>query len=874
VTRPRGTTVLARVAGLALLVHALGISLALLAPSAARAQPRPNVVLVLADDLGRAEIGAHGQTRLRTPALDALAMRAAVFEAAYSNAPVCAPSRCSILTGLQAGHCPVFENDEPNLPLESRDPTIAELLAQAGYRSAMVGKWALGGELDDGTPWNVQSAPWRVGFTDVFSVLDQEIAQDHYPGWLWSARSGAPSVEVLAGNAEGARARYAPDLFSERALAFVREAPEPFFLYLPTTLPHRELVPPPGSEADASDADATYAAMVERLDAHVGALLEALAARGIAGRTLVVFTSDNGPNAIDGHTLERFASRGELRGQKRDLYEGGIRVPLLVAGPGVRARRISEPVMLADLLPTFTSLAGAPTPPTIDGRSLVSLLANEVVPSEPLHDHLYFECNERRGGIEELTRRAVRQGRWKWVRRGQRDELYDLEVDPSERTDRAGSEVEIASRLAAIAERDDAPRVAMAAPALRVRANGVEDSRPLRTDGPTPLLVLDPGDVEDDGRSWPQRLEAPELVATLNGPELVRAERSHLRFDREGHDHVVVPSHPALAVFGRSFSLRAVLRVGRLAARAEADERQWLVLAKPTGVHDDNASFGLLVQGGDLGCAEEAPHACTGREIVVVFGDPRLEPARPIVLASTITIDDDAMHELVLHVDRERGRLELVLDERRESIPFFVSPGIGAEAPIVIGAHHDARGRFDHGFAGELHRLVLAEGQATDRDLRRLQRLSAPRHLRVELGALTLGETPRIALELESLALPGAHWIRSEIELDRDAHASLEGTASAVLFGGDRLEIGVLLAPARQGRFAADLTVRALRGRAGTLVEGAPVRVHVRATVHAREVERVAGPSVGLGLARGLGLGAGAVLLFVSIAAWRARRAR
>jgi hypothetical protein len=144
----------------------------------------------------------------------------------------------------------------------------------------------------------------------------------------------------------------------------------------------------------------------------------------------------------------------------------------------------------------------------------------------------------------------------------------------------------------------------------------------------------------------------------------------------------------------------------------------------------------------------------------------------------------------------------------------------------------------------------------------------------VELGALTLGETPRIALELESLALPGAHWIRSEIELDRDAHASLEGTASAVLFGGDRLEIGVLLAPARQGRFAADLTVRALRGRAGTLVEGAPVRVHVRATVHAREVERVAGPSVGLGLARGLGLGAGAVLLFVSIAAWRARRAR
>jgi arylsulfatase A-like enzyme len=796
----------------------------------------------------------------------------AVFEAAYSNAPVCAPSRCSILTGLQAGHCPVFENDEPNLPLESRDPTIAELLALAGYRSAMVGKWALGGELDDGTPWNVQAAPWRVGFTDVLAVLDQEIAQDHYPGWLWTAEAGAPSLEALAGNAEGTRERYAPDLFAERALAFVREAPEPFFLYLPTTLPHRELVPPPGSDVDPADADAIYAAMVERIDAQVGALLEALADRGISERTLVVFSSDNGPNAIDGHSLERFGSQGELRGQKRDLYEGGIRVPLIVAGPGVSARRVAEPVMLADLLPTFTSLAGAPTPPAIDGRSLVPLLRGET--TGVLHEHLYFECNERRGGMEELTRRAVREGRWKWVRRGLRDELYDLDADPGERTDLAQLEAATVSRLAAIAERDDAPRVAMAAPVLRVRASGVEDSRPLRTGGPTPLLVLDPGDVEDDGRSWPQRLEAPELVAMLNGPELVRAEQSHLRFDREGHDHVVVPSHPALAVFGRSFSLRAVLRVGRLATGAEADERQWLVLAKATGVHDDSASFGLLVQGGDLGCSDEAPHACTGREIVIVFGDPRLDPARPIVLASTMTIDDDAMHELVLHVDRESGRLELVLDDRRESIPFFVAPGIGAEAPIVIGAHHDARGRFDHGFAGELHRFVLAEGRAVDRDLRRLQRMSAPRHLRVELGTLTLGDTPRVVLSLESLALPGAHWMRTEVELDDDAHARLDGAAEGVLFGGDRVELGLRLEPVREGRFAADLTVRARRGRSGTLVEGAPVRVHVRATVRAASTSAPStGPSVVAGLARGLGLGVGLVLLLVSIAAWRARRA-
>jgi predicted RNA binding protein YcfA (HicA-like mRNA interferase family) len=461
------------------------------------------------------------------------------------------------------------------------------------------------------------------------------------------------------------------------------------------------------------------------------------------------------------------------------------------------------------------------------------------------------------------------------LRRGTEDELYDLEADPSERTNVAGQEAETAAQLAAIAERDDAPRVAMAAPALRVRANGLEDTRTLRTDGPTPLLVLDPGDVEDDGRSWPQRLEAPELVATLNGPELVRAERSHLRFDRDGHDHVVVPSHPALAVFGRSFSLRAVLRVGRLAERGDPDERQWLVLAKATGVHDDSASFGLLVQGGDLGCAAEGPHSCTGREIVVVFGDPRFDPARPIVLASTITIDDDALHEIVLHVDRESGRLELVLDERRESIPFFVSPGIGAEAPIVIGAHHDARGRFEHGFAGELHRFVLAEGHASDRDLRRLQRSSAPRHVRVELGEVDVGATPRVLIELESLPLPGAHWVSTEVELDRDVRATLDGPARGVLFGGDRAELGVRLEPSREGRFAADLTVRALRGRSGTLVEGAPVRVHVRGTVRARlSAPRTAEPSVLVGLARGLGLGAAIVSFLVSVAAWRARRVR
>lgn len=835
------------------------------------AQERPNVVLILADDLGRAEIGAYAQREIRTPALDALAARAAIFEAAYANAPVCAPSRCSILTGLHAGHCPVFENDEPNLPLEARDPTVGELLSLSGYHSAMVGKWALGGELDDGTPWNVQSAPWRVGFEDVLAMLDQEIAQDHYPDWLWSAAGGAAQLEPLPLNVGGARVSYAPDLFSERAIALVRTVPEPFFLYFATTLPHRELVPPPGSDADPLDADATYRAMVERLDTQLGALLEALASRGVEERTLVVFSSDHGPNAIDGHSLEAFTSQGGLRGQKRDLYEGGLRVPLLVAGPRVRPRRIDDPVMLADLLPTFTGLAGAATPPAIDGRSLVPLLRAEEG-STPLHDHLYFECNERRGGSEAPTRRAVRAGRWKWLESEDGPQLYDLERDPSERIDLAGSEPETLARLTALAALEEAPRAPVAAPVLRVTAHGRPPSRPLRAEGPTPLLVLDPGDVEDDGRSWPQRLEAPDLVATLDGPELVRAERSHLRFGPEGRDRVVVPSHPALAVFGRTFSLRVVFRLGRLAAAPGPDDRQWLVLAKPTGVHDDSASFGLLVQGGDLGCAAGSRQGCSGREIAVLFGDPRLE-ARPTVLPSTLTVDDDALHELVLRVDRGLGRLELVLDEeRRESIAFLVSPGIASEAPVVLGAHHDARGRFEHGFVGELHRFVIAEGLATERDLRGLQRLAAPRHLRVELGSLPLDGGPSVPLRLESLAIPGAHWMRVEIELDDDAHASIEGETGSVLFGGDATDVQLRLRPPHAGRFAADLTVRALRGRAGTMVEGAPVRIHVRATV--RDGPSPAQAPVVPGLARGLLCALLLVAALVSVVAWRSRRLR
>lgn len=846
-----------------------------------RAGARPNVVLVVADDLGRAELGAYGQERLRTPAVDGLFARGTRFLQAYATAPVCAPSRCSILTGLHTGHCAVTENGEPNMPLASRDATIAELLSAAGYRGAMVGKWALGGELDDGTPWNVQSAPWRVGFTDVLAVLDQELAQDYYPAWMWQASGGEGEVVSFAANAEGARGIYGPDVFGERSLSLLRTLPEPFFLYVALTLPHRELVAPPGVALDPtlSVEDATYAAMIARMDEDLGALLEVLRARGVEERTVVVFTSDHGPNQIDGHSAETFGSTGGLRGRKRDLYEGGLRVPLVVAGAGLASRDLEVPVSLADLLPTLTALAGAPTPPGLDGRSLLPAMSGEDEGSAS--PHLYFACNERHGGAEPATREAVREGRWKWVRSlDGREELFDLERDPAETRDLAAEEPEVVARLRELARAESTPRPRAVPPTLRVsidgattdaapRAERVPESPP-SPDSPTPVLSLDAADVDDDGRSWPQRVERPPLVASLVDAEVVRGEPSFVRLSRARGGHVVIPAHPALAVGAWSFTLEARFRLTSLATGPERDERQWLLFAKPTGLHDVYASFGVLAQAGDLGCTREAPAECTGREVAVLFGDPRADPARPTVVVGELSIDDDRVHDLVVRVDRTRGALELVLDGRAEVIPFLVSEGIGAEAPILLGAHHDGRGRFGQGLDGELHALRLAEGLATDEDLARFDALSETRTLRIDLGEVSLGAPAAAELELESLPWPGAHWLEASVELDPGAPARLEPELhGALLFAGDRRSVEVALDTARVGLVEADLVVRAARGRTGALVRGAPVRVHVSARVTSPPPARQGGSSA---LLRGLAAALVLVTLVISTFALAGRR--
>ena len=420
---------------------------------------RPNLVVVLADDLGWGDLGSYGQAKIRTPRLDRMASEGLRFTQYYAGSTVCAPSRAALMTGLHTGHVRIRGNRE--LPLPAADVTVAELLKGAGYRTALVGKWGLG--LEEG-----EGRPDRQGFDLSYGILHQVHAHRQYTDVL--VRNG--KREPAPGD------RYVNDLFTEEALRFVRESREqPFFLYLAYTTPHAELRPPEDSLAEyrgqfpetpfvSEKADATrpappwtwsgyrsqptphaaFAAAVSRLDRDVGRLLDLLRELSLDEQTIVLFTSDNGPHREGGADPHFFRSAGPLRGIKRDLYEGGIRVPMIARAPGrVPAGRTSDAVWAAwDVLPTFADLAGAKAPAGLDGVSQKDTLFGR---GQAQHSErrLYWEFFER--GFEQ----AVRWGRWKAVRHGARMplELYDLEVDPSETKDVAAAYAEIVERIEA-----------------------------------------------------------------------------------------------------------------------------------------------------------------------------------------------------------------------------------------------------------------------------------------------------------------------------------------------------------------------------------------------------------------------------------------
>lgn len=433
---------------------------------------RPNIVFLLADDLGFGDVGFNGQMKIRTPYLDQLAAAGRIYTHFYAGTSICAPSRSTLLTGLHTGHTYIRGNK--SVPPEGQEPLpksamgLAELLQAAGYHTAAFGKWGLGYIGSSGDPKNQ-------GFDHFYGYNSQSLAHRYYPDHLWDDDQKV----VLKQNADFTKqVVYAPDLIQQKALEYIdqQSSDNPFFLFLPYILPHAELIVPddsifesykgkfvetpykgrdygPGATdhgyASQQYPHAAFAAMVTRLDLYLGQIMARLKQRGLDKNTIIVFTSDNGPHIEGGADPAFFKSSGPFRGVKRDLFEGGIREPFVASWPGkIKAGTTSEQVgSFWDLLPTFVTLAGAQStiPPNIDGISLVPDLLGKGIQKE--HDYLYFELHEQGG------KQAVIKGDWKAIRL-QVDKnpqgtllLYNIRRDPGETTDLATSHPKIVKQM-------------------------------------------------------------------------------------------------------------------------------------------------------------------------------------------------------------------------------------------------------------------------------------------------------------------------------------------------------------------------------------------------------------------------------------------
>lgn len=417
----------------------------------------PNVIFILADDLGYGDLGFLGQQYTETPNIDRLAAEGLFFSRHYAGSTVCAPSRSALLTGLHTGHTPIRGNSEVQpegqSPMTDTLMTLSKVFQEAGYATGAFGKWGLGMNETSGDPQNQ-------GFGQFYGYLCQRYAHRYFPAYLWE---NGQKVN-LAGNDWTNKVTYAPDVIQEKTLEFIdQNQSKPFFLFMPIVMPHAELAAPDdeifqkyrakfGDETPhvgPKGADygpemnipayqsqpyphATHAAMVERIDRIVGEVMAKLEALGLSENTMIIFTSDNGPHREGGADPDFFDSNGIFRGYKRDLYEGGIRVPTIVKWPGkVKAGSTSTHVSAFwDWLPTFAELIGKEAPSEIDGISILPSILGKG--EQQVHDHLYWEFHESAG------RQAVQKEGWKLVKYQVKDaekmtiELFNLKTDPSE----------------------------------------------------------------------------------------------------------------------------------------------------------------------------------------------------------------------------------------------------------------------------------------------------------------------------------------------------------------------------------------------------------------------------------------------------------
>ena len=451
------------------------------------APTQPNIIYILADDLGYGDLGSYGQKLIQTPNLDDMAANGLRFTDHYAGSTVCAPSRGVLMTGKHTGRCFTRGNargpDGYGPAMPASEPSMPRLLQEAGYATACIGKWGLGG------PEGV-SSPNGFGFDFFYGFLDQRHAHNHYPDYLWRNRKKELTGNVMTDESRAGpfgsgvavkRVAYANDLFFEESTSWIEaqsKNDQPFFLYLALTVPHAnneanrlvkhmpkeaqeqrgQEVPDfgPYADKDWTGPNKGQAAMITRFDKQIGEIVKQLEALGELENTLIIFTSDNGPHAEGGNSPAFFDANGPLRGIKRDLYEGGIRVPMIAYWPGTITPAVTDHISaFEDVLPTFTDLAGVDAPTEITGISFAPTLLGEE--GQRKHDYLYWAFYEQQG------KQAVRLGKWKGVRlrvsknKDAPIELYDLSVDLGEQNNIADQHPGIVAQIKTMMEQAQTP---------------------------------------------------------------------------------------------------------------------------------------------------------------------------------------------------------------------------------------------------------------------------------------------------------------------------------------------------------------------------------------------------------------------------------
>jgi arylsulfatase A-like enzyme len=420
----------------------------------------PNIIFIMADDLGYADLGCYGQKKIKTPNIDRLAAEGMRFTQCYAGSTVCAPSRSVLMTGQHTGHTRVRGNfgkvggvlvtgdgsPQRRIPLEPEDVIVAEVLKEAGYTTGITGKWGLGEPKSTGLPN-------RQGFDEWFGYLNQRAAHSYYPPYLWHNEEKV----ILEGNQEGQKKQYSHDLVADFALDFIRRrSDKPFFLYLALTIPHAKYeIPstdPYTDELWPKDAK-VHAAMITRMDRDIGRIMDLLKQLNIDDNTIVFFCSDNGAARRWEGT---FDSSGPLRGNKTTMYEGGLRTPMIVRFPAkVPANRLNTTAVwyFADVLPTLADLAGVKPPPDIDGISVLPTLLGKK--QNTADRFLYWEFPS--GGFKQAVRwrnnKAIRLAPDKPL------ELYDLEKDLAEKNNIAEENPDVIAKIEAYLKtaRTDSP---------------------------------------------------------------------------------------------------------------------------------------------------------------------------------------------------------------------------------------------------------------------------------------------------------------------------------------------------------------------------------------------------------------------------------